>query len=290
MDTRKLIIIISLIACNIVAVNAQSIEHALEHYYKKEITTGRDPHPYQYLRESDILWSSLIWRAIDLREKPNQYFYYPTNPEGIDGRINLTYLIWNAAKNSLIPMFEDDELKIPIDNDLYFARYLVGDTIQLEIYDDETSEEFHYETVVVPRSFYSEDVKQYNIKEIWYIDKEKSQQFVRILGLAMIKDKYRTINGEDEYDGSFPLFWIPMQSMLVRRLFATHDAYYEDNVAHLPSWDYIFQSRFYSSYIIRESNRFNRSISDYLTGEEAMLEADKIEDKLLNIEQDMWEY
>ncbi|MCQ2297493.1 MAG: gliding motility protein GldN [Bacteroidales bacterium] len=262
----------------------------LGQFYDHSMKEGKQPIPHLYLRESDVVWESILWRTIDLHERFNQFFYYPTEPEGSQGLLNFTNLIWNAAKNFQIPMYEDDEFKIPIDPDHYFTRYLTGDTVQLEIYDDEEGEEFHYETVVVPKIFYSEEITRYYLKEACYIEKQTTGQNFRIIGLALIKDNYKTIDGEEEYMGSFPLFWIPFESLSVRRLLVRNEAYFEDNIAHLPSWDEIFLTRTYSSFISRESNRFNRSISDYLTGEDAIMEADRIEERLLDIEQDMWEY
>ena len=49
-------------------------------------------------------------------------------------------------------------------------------------------------------------------------------------------------------------------------------------------------SQYYSAYITRESNRYLRTINQYLTGEDALLESERIEDKIFNIESDMWEY
>ena len=46
----------------------------------------------------------------------------------------------------------------------------------------------------------------------------------------------------------------------------------------------------FNSYITRTSNVFNRSILDYLTGVDAILESERIENELLNISQDLWEY
>lgn len=262
----------------------------LGHFYDHSMKEGQDPIPFTHVREADVVWESLIWRTIDLHELFNQFFYYPTEPEGSQGFLNLTNLLWNAARNGQIPMYEDDEFKVPIDPDHYFMRYITGDTVQLEIYDDEEGEEFHYETVVVPKIFYSEEITRYHIKEVSYIEKQSTDQYHRIIGLAMIKDNYKVIDGEEEYMGSFPLFWIPFESMMVKRLLVRHEAYLVSNLANMPTWDHIFRTHTYSSFISRESNRFNRSISDYLTGEDAMLEAERIEEQLLDIEQDMWEY
>ena len=49
--------------------------------YEKQIGQ-RNPAPYPHLREADVMWAKKVWRLIDLREKMNHTFYYPTYPQG----------------------------------------------------------------------------------------------------------------------------------------------------------------------------------------------------------------
>ena len=111
-----------------------------------------------------------------------------------------------------------------------------------------------------------------------------------MIGLALCRDYYKEIQGEREFMGTITLFWVPLQSTAVRNLLKRNESYYEDNIAHLPSWLHMFDARIYESFVTRESNRMNRPISSYLTGIDALLESQRIELKLLNIDEDMWEY
>lgn len=81
-----------------------------------------------------------------------------------------------------------------------------------------------------------------------------------------------------------------MLSHQVRVLFAQKEAYSRENLVHLPNWEYVFNTFMYSSFITRVDNTWNRSIHDYLTGEDALLEAERIEEDIMNISIDMWEY
>lgn len=269
-------------------INAQEIEMGLGDFYSHSIRKEQKSIPLPYLRENDVIWETVIWRTINFREKFNQYFYYPTEEEGIDGRRNFAYVIWDAVVKGEISIYQDDELKIPLDNDEFVYQYTKADTMILEIVDE--NENYEYKSILVPKDFTSEDILQIRIKEAWYLDKQSTGQYVRILALALCKDYYKEIGLDREFMGTINLFWIPMLDPRTRNLLAKYEAYYEDNIAHLPSWEEIFTSRMFDSYITRETNRFNRSISDYLTGTDAILESERIENRLLEIGEDQWEW
>ena len=267
---------------------AQYVEPQPSDYYARTMTWEQLPQELEYVRESDVYWSKTLWGIIDVREKENQYFYFPIQPEGIRGRKNLAYVIWDAILANEIEVFEDDELKIPIDNEIIIARATRSDTIQMEVFDDYG--EADYETVLVPHQFSSEDIYQYATKQVVYLDRARSGMQMRKIGLAPLEERYKEIDGVMEYLGSRPLFWIPMQSWHVRVLLAKKEAYCRENLVHLPNWEYAFHRNMFTWFITREDNVYNRAIMDYLTGEDALLEAQRIEEEILNISLDMWEY
>lgn len=269
---------------------AQEVEPNLGNFYQHTLLGQKQATPLPYIRQSDVVWQTWIWRIIDTRERSNQFFYYPLEVQGSQGRKNLAYVLWDAIVADEIEVFEDDDLLIPkecADIVHYFTR---ADTLTLEVINDEDEESYEYKTVFVPREFTSDEIFRYRLKESWFIDKQSDRQLVRITGLAPIQEQYKDRDGEREYRGSVTLFWIPMQSPKVRHVLATHEAYFEDNLANLPTWDDIFLIRMFSSYITRESNVQNRTIDSYLTGTDAIMESERIENKLLDISIDMWEY
>lgn len=246
------------------------------------------PQNFDFVRESDVYWGRLLWRIIDVREKENQYFYFPVEPEGVGGRKNLAYVLWDAILAGEIELFEDDELKIPLDCSKVIERATRNDTVQMEVYDDYG--EADYTTVYVPHEFKSDDIYQYAIKEAVFLDKSRSGVQVRKLCIAPLEDRYKVIDGETEYMGTVTLFWVPMLSWQTRYLFANKETYYRENLMHLPTWEYAFRAFMYTSFITREDNVWNRSIHDYLTGEDALFESERIEEEIINIAVDMWEY
>ena len=46
--------------------------------------------------------------------------------------------------------------------------------------------------------------------------------------------------------------------------------------------------RYFDSYVIKESNVYDRRLEDYLSGRDLLLEGEKIEEAIFNKEQDMW--
>lgn len=256
------------------------------------LDSQRRPAPFPHLRESDILWATTVWKRIPLSELFNLHMYFPLDQDDRSGRKSLAYLLWEGMESGELPIYDDDELLVPIDAERFVRNYTAPDTITLEIGYDENDEEL-FETVIRPHFFDGTEIYFYDLREAWFIGKADARQDSRRMALAPLKDIYRVIADAPEpiYLGRQPLFWIPMQHPAVRAYLARHSAYVEGGQeVMLPSWDLLFLSQRYSAYITRESNRFNRAVTRYLTGEDAILEAAEIEQRLLDLGDDMWEY
>lgn len=268
---------------------AQVAEGAL---WGTSLTTRQKPIPYPFLRESDVVWSDCIWKTIDLHEAFNQFIYFPIDTFRCDGRKSLAYVLWDGICSGEIPIYEDDDLKVPIDNATFVERYTRADTILLEIgYDDDDNE--LYETVIRPRDFDGAEIYQYALREVWFIGKQDSRQDSRRIALAPLKETFRKFGDDEEgiYLGRLPLFWVPMLNPRVRTCLAQHSSSYDaSNQVLQPSWDHVFVVQLYSAFITRESNRYSREISRYVTGVDAIREAEEIEEQVFEIGIDMWEY
>lgn len=133
-----------------------------------------------------------------------------------------------------------------------------------------------------------EEVKQFMIKEEWYFDKQNSRLQVRIVGICPIQEFYRE-EIEDSPVQRRRVFWIYYPE--ARELLAAHEVFNPYNDSRRMSFDDLFIKRYFNSYIVQESNvQNNRLISQYLQGKNAMLESKRIEEKIFNFEQDLWEY
>ena len=285
-------ILLAFLAITVPSVAQNDIEPTADDFYISTMEHQQRPMPFPHLRESDVVWSTMLWKTIDLNELFNQFIYYPIENPDPSGKKSLAYVIWDAVAAGEIPIYEDDELTIPIDNIQFVARYTKPDTILLEIgYDDDDNE--LYQTIIRPHEFDGAEIYQYSLREAWIIGRQDTRMDSRRLAVAPLKQSYHKFaNTEEEiYLGRLPLFWVPMQNPSVRRLLARYTAYTNDNnLVGQPSWDWIFLSQRYHAFITRESNIYSRAINHYLTGEDALEQADLIEDKLYDIENDIWDY
>ena len=286
----------ALIAAITLPVKAQNIIDAEEsndapHFYQKTLAKGKSAVPFEYLRESDVVWETAIWRTVDFREKFNQFFFFPTQPdENTQGRINLANAIYAAVSNGEIEVFADDELKIPIEWEVLNNSINKLDTIVVPGQIDEWGDQITPDRdSVVALGFEARDYETIYLKEYWYIDKEDTRQKVRIWAMAMVFNSCKERDGELECM-RIPKFWVPMNDMRVRNVLVKINAYDENNNSLERSYDEIFLSRYFDSYITRETNRHNREIGNYLSGLDALVESQNIEEKIFNIESDMWEY
>lgn len=285
---KKLLFIALLLGISLVSMG-QVEEGAL---WGESMNARQRPMPFPFLRESDVVWSTTLWKTIDLNEEFNQYMYFPIDTFRCDDRKSLAYVLWDGIVAGKVPIYEDDDLKVPIDNELFVSRYTKADTLMLEIgYDDDDNE--LYETVIRPREFDAAEFYHYSLREVWFIGKQETRQDSRRIALAPVKATYRKF-GDDEqgiYLGRLPIFWVPMQNPAVRTVLAQRSSsFHGSNQVLQPSWDYVFLSQLYSAFVTRESNMSGRSISSYLTGEDAIRESDEIEEKVFDIGGDMWEY
>ena len=274
-----------------VTLTAQTIDHKTDDITNSQEQRYETPIPFPFLRESDIVWSTEIWKTINAEELFNQFFYFPYDEYNNFGKKSLAYILWDAMAANEIPIYEDDDLLVPIDNLTFVERYTRADTLLLEIGYDEDDNEI-YQTVIRPKYFDGSEIFNYSLREVWFIGRQDTRQDSRRMALAPVKETFRELpNGEVIPLGNIPLFWVPMQNILVRSLLVRYQAYIDDNsTLRQPSWDWIFLNQYYHAYITRESNPYNRKIQDYLTGEDAILESDYIEAKVFEIEDAMWEY
>lgn len=253
--------------------------------FKRTDIFQKKPMPLPAVREADIFWSQKIWRIIDLREKMNLPLYYPTVE--LDGRMNLISLLLSGIENGQLTPYDaslDDDFKVPMSFEQVKASFGAQATTEEKI-DFDTGERT---MVTIQGEIRANDIKQYLIKEEWYFDKQTSTLNVRIIGICPIREFVRPGDAPDQVQRQ-KLFWVYYPE--ARPLLSTNLVLNPYNSAQQVSFDDLFIKRTFNSYIVEEENVYNnRGISSYLMGKDAMLESKRIEDKIFNYEQDLWEY
>jgi hypothetical protein len=54
------------------------------------------------------------------------------------------------------------------------------------------------------------------------------------------------------------------------------------------SYDELFTKRMFSSYVYKESNVYDRTIAEYKTGMDALLESESVKEDIFKYEEDLW--
>jgi len=263
-----------------------SAQDVLDGIYRPEHTLERRVIPYPPLREADVMWLQRVWRRIDLREKINQPMFYPVEPA--QGRRSLFDVIKDAIINDgTLTAYSPGALG---DNDMFTER-MTTDEVRDKLFSKDTVYSPNLETgememKVVANETKSEAIKWYDIKEEWFFDRQRSVMDVRIIGICPMKENIDNLTGE--FRGLMPLFWIYYPE--ARFVFVKSEVYNRGNDVERRTYEDVFWKRQFGSYIIKVSNVYDRGIVEYETGLDALLEAEKIKAKIMNMEHDLWSY
>jgi gliding motility associated protien GldN len=281
---KKLVVYLGVFVFMLTLAGKQTNAQIVNGAFKRNDIYQKKPMPLPTVREADVYWSKKIWRIIDLREKMNQSLFYPE--EESDGRLNLISLLLKGIESGQITPYDPkvgDDFQIPMSY-AQVKEYFGAETKMVEKVDFDTGERTMVE---VQSEMRTNTVMQYMIKEEWYFDKQTSTLNVRIIGLCPIREFVREGDASGEVQRE-QLFWVYYPES--RPLLATNLVLNQFNEARQMSFDDLFVKRFFNSYIVQESNVYDRNISSYLSGKQAMLESKRIEERIFNFEQDLWEY
>ena len=264
--------------------NAQ-VQNVLDGAYVKETNLTKRVIPYPYLREADVMYFRRIWQEMDLKQKINHPYYYPVDP--IEDRSNLFDVIRDGllVEGSLVaystgPVGDEDEFTIPLSPDS--IRKILNPIERIDEW-DEFGEKIGFKEIITPIE--SDKITRYRLKEDWIWDRQRSERYIRIIGIApMIEDYDR----DGDSMGYAPLFWLYYPEC--RYVFANADVFNLFNDAQRRTYEDLFQKRYFSSYIVKHSNVYDRSIGEFARGMDALAESERIKEELFNLEHDLWHY
>ncbi len=263
-------------------------------------------------RADDIVWSRIVYRIIDLRDKQNNQLYFPIKSN--DKYKSLFRTILDASVQDTLNAYDKIDFDIqpkfdtPIPKDSLKNKYVTCDwnvsnntpRISSLIEKDPLTNQnkissYYYED-------YASKQMKFIIQEIVFFNKHYSRLYTKIIGIAPVYVYNETNVTNANMTGlkrSEESAWNFLQSSVtcwylfdeLRPYLAKQYMIPNGNDAQRMTFDEFFAQRLYSSYLLGDSNMFNRMLLQaYNEPEQILKEQKRIETELLNVEQDLWEY
>ena len=257
------------------------------------LVKDRTPLPYENIRDDDAIYREKVWREIDIREKINLPFRYTADED--NGNQRFIAILLNTIKSGEVTAFDasvDDRFTTPMTLEQIGAK-LAGscDTVMVpDLEKDPTLSKGIMKESVICEEFNMDAITKFRIKEEWVFDKESSRMYVRILGIAPVKTYFDKVTGTPI--GSAPIFWVYYPDM--RPALAKYEVYNGKNFGARMSWEELFESRFFGSYVVKSTleNPYDLYLKQQYPNNNILmlLEGENIKDKIFNYEQDLWSY
>jgi gliding motility associated protien GldN len=256
-----------------------------------QLVKDRTPLAYEHIREDDAVYRQRVWREIDVHEKMNLPFVYKASED--NGNQRFISILLNLIHSGDVTAFDaaiDDRFTTPM-TFRQIAESMVGKPHTIQIPDmtqDPDGSKGLTKDTTIQEDFNPDQVERYEIKEEWVFDKESSRMYVRILGIAPEKT---ILNADGSFRAVLPIFWVYYPDL--RTFLAKYEAYNGKNYGARMSWEELFESRMFSSRVVKSTidnpgdNFISSYIKDPILG---LLEGDDIKEKIFNYEQDLWSY
>jgi len=256
-------------------------------------------------RYDDVVWSRTVYRIIDMRDKQNYQLYFPVIPNAeyrslfrviMDAAINDSLKAYEKVERDIQPLYNHplskDSLKNffqicekdTINNTIRKTPLIVGDSVTQQ--------------PVLSSYAYKDYVKnqlKFLVQEIVFFDKHTSRLYSQIVAIAplyaLTEQNVTMDNTIDKwsYFQSSVLCWFSFNEL--RPYLARQYVIPNGNNTQRLTYDEFFAQKFYSDYLLGDSNLNNRMLLQYLVNPSKIRKEQKrIETELLNFEQDLWEY
>ncbi|MFD0863761.1 gliding motility protein GldN [Sungkyunkwania multivorans] len=249
------------------------------------------PLEYGYVNDRDVLWSKTVWEKIDLDERINFPYYYPTDTVDIaaDRRSLYDVLLKNIKNGRIENVYVDSYFTEKRTYDDIKATLRKVDTLDLGYEQLNAGETISPEYINI-RDLTAADIEEIRIKGVWYFDKKQGEMKYRLLGIAPVAPDVNFIDDESNYD-LVELFWVWFPS--VRDILHESKVFNNRNTSMPLTYDHLLNSRRFNGLIYKEDNVYgDRDIVEYIQENALMqlLESDRIRTRIHDFEQDMWTY
>ena len=253
------------------------------------------PVQYGYVDDRDILWSKTIWEIIDLDERINFPYYYPSVNNGYlssDRQSLFRVLMDNIQQGNITEIYETD----------YFNEKLTFEELKVKLEDRKITEEARQKLnsgIITEDQLTDDDydvyiidsfkVIQYFIKGTWYFNKRLGELRYRLLGIAPGAQDVSTLSESSEDPDILPLFWVWFPD--ARETLNKHRVFNTRNSSKSITFDMMLNSRRFNSSIYKEENVYeDREVKEYIYEDalRQLIESERIKSVIRDFEQDMW--
>ena len=264
-------------------------------YYEQSEANETKPVQYGYVDDRDILWSKTIWEIIDLDERINFPYYYPSVNNGYlssDRQSLFRVLMDNIQEGNITEIYETD----------YFNEKLTFEDLKVKLEDRKITEEARQKLnsgIITEDQLTDDDydvyiidsfkVIQYFIKGTWYFNKRLGELRYRLLGIAPGAQDVSTLSESSEDPDILPLFWVWFPD--ARETLNKHRVFNTKNSSKSITFDMMLNSRHFNSSIYKEENVYeDREVKEYIYEDalRQLIESERIKSVIRDFEQDMW--
>lgn len=245
-------------------------------------------------RADDIVWSRIVYRVIDMREKQNYQLYFPLRAndeykslfklmlDAICGGVN----VYRKNVRDLRPSFNEVLDGEDLSKAFAFNNEMDNNLIQVDAVTKQR-------TLGIDQYLpYVKNQLKFLIQEIIFFDKHTSRLYSKIIAIAPLyalhPDNVEMKESMQYFRGSI-LCWFAFDEL--RPYLAKQIVIPNGNETERLSYDEFFAQKLYYSYLLGDSNMFNRMLLEYVVDPvKIKKEQTRIETEIMNFEQDLWEY
>ena len=257
---------------------------------KQIIANDEEPLAYGFIDDRDVLWSKTVWEIIDLDERINFPYYYPTDTLNLGpDRRSLFHILKNNLRSGKIKeVYDDDYFQIKLTYREILDKLVSIDTLDAGFEQLNAGEALDPQ-YVNRRNITAREISQYRVKGTWYFNKRQGELKYRMLGLAPVAPDVYTLDKPEAEQDLVELFWIWFPD--ARMSLNTSTVFNTRNSSQPITYDHMLNSRRFNSIIYKEENVYeDRLINEYIFEDalQQLLESERIKSVIRDFEQDMW--
>ena len=248
------------------------------------------PLAYGYIDDRDILWSKTIWEIIDLDERINFPYYYPTDTLnlGPDRRALFHVLKKNLRNGSIKEVYDDDYFQSKLTYQEILDKLVAVDTTDMGREQLNAGEELDPQ-FITRRTITAAEIRQYRVKGTWYVNKRLGELKYRLLGIAPVAPDVYTLDLPEDEQDLVELFWVWFPD--ARKSLNKSQVFNNRNSSQPITYDHMLNSRRFNALIYKEENVYeDRKIEEYIFEDalKQLLESERVKSVIRDFEQDLW--